>query len=134
MAPAPNKFTLKTTNPADMTEAEAATELANLAAEIARHDALYYGEDNPELTDADYDRLVARNRQIEAAYPALIRPDSPTMRVGTPLSSTTNTGHFGKVTHARAMLSLNNGFHDEDIVDFFCNSKFMGVFILNPCL
>ena len=68
-----------------MTEAEAATELANLAAEIARHDALYHGEDNPELTDADYDRLVARNRQLEAAYPALIRPDSPTMRVGTPL-------------------------------------------------
>ena len=50
MAPAPEKFTLETTDPADMTEAEAATELANLAAEIARHDALYHGEDSPELT------------------------------------------------------------------------------------
>ena len=77
MAPAPEKFILQTTNPADMTEAEAATELANLAAEIARHDALYHGEDNPELTDADYDRLVARNRQLEAAYPALIRSRQP---------------------------------------------------------
>ena len=101
-----------------MTEAEAATELANLATEIARHDALYHGEDNPELTDADYDRLVARNRQLEAAYPALIRSDSPTMRVGTPLTGTTNAGHFGKIKHARPMLSLNNGFHDEDIIDF----------------
>ncbi|MEC8109225.1 MAG: NAD-dependent DNA ligase LigA [Pseudomonadota bacterium] len=118
MAPAPEKFTQQTNKSVDMTEAEAATELANLAAEIARHDALYHGEDNPELTDADYDRLVARNRQIEAAYPALIRPDSPTMRVGTPLSGTTNTRHFGKVKHARAMLSLNNGFHDADIIDF----------------
>ena len=118
MAPAPGKFILQTTNPADMTEAEAATELANLAAEIARHDALYHGEDNPELTDADYDRLVARNHQLETAYPALIRSDSPTMRVGTPLTGTTNAGHFGKIKHARPMLSLNNGFHDEDIIDF----------------
>ena len=118
MAPASEKFILQTTNPADMTEAEAATELANLAAEIARHDALYHGEDNPELTDADYDRLVARNRQLEAAYPALIRSDSPTMRVGTPLTGTTNSSHFGKIKHARPMLSLNNGFHDEDIIDF----------------
>ena len=118
MAPKSEKFTLQTTNPADMTETEAAKELANLAAEIARHDALYHGEDNPELTDADYDRLVARNRQLEAAYPASIRPDSPTLRVGTPLSETTTTGHFGKIKHAQLMLSLNNGFQDEDIVDF----------------
>ena len=71
--PRTKKIHPQTTNPADMTEAEAAAELANLAAEIARHDALYHGEDNPELTDADYDRLVARNRQLETAYPALIR-------------------------------------------------------------
>ena len=112
------KFTLQTTHPTDMTTAEVATELAGLAAEIARHDALYHGQDNPELTDADYDRLVARNRQLEAAYPELIRADSPTMRVGTPLSGSTNAGHFGKIKHARPMLSLNNGFSDEDIIDF----------------
>ena len=118
MTPAEEKFTLQTTNPNDMTEAEAATELTNLAAEIARHDALYHGEDNPELTDADYDRLVARNRQLEAVYPSLIQSNSPTMRVGTPLSGTNNAGHFGKIKHARPMLSLNNGFHDKDIIDF----------------
>ena len=118
MNPAEEKFTLQTTNPNDMTEAEAATELTNLAAEIARHDALYHGEDNPELTDADYDRLVARNRQLEAVYPSLIQSNSPTMRVGTPLSGTNKAGHFGKIKHARPMLSLNNGFHDKDIIDF----------------
>ena len=112
------KFTLQTTHPTDMTTAEVATELAGLAAEIARHDALYHGQDNPELTDADYDRLVARNRQLEAAYPELIRADSPTMRVGTPLSGSTIAGHFGKIKHAHPMLSLNNGFSDEDIIDF----------------
>ena len=118
MTPKAEKFTLQTTHPTDMTTAEVATELAGLAAEIARHDALYHGQDNPELTDADYDRLVARNRQLEAAYPELIRADSPTMRVGTPLSGSTNAGHFGKIKHAGPMLSLNNGFSDEDIIDF----------------
>ena len=118
MTPKAEKFTLQTTHPTDMTTAEVATELAGLAAEIARHDALYHGQDNPELTDADYDRLVARNRQLEAAYPELIRADSPTMRVGTPLSGSTIAGHFGKIKHARPMLSLNNGFSDEDIIDF----------------
>ena len=118
MTPKAEKFTLQTTHPTDMTTAEVATELASLATEIARHDALYHGQDNPELTDADYDRLVARNRQLEAAYPELIRADSPTMRVGTPLSGSTNAGHFGKIKHARPMLSLNNGFSDEDIIDF----------------
>lgn len=118
MTPKAEKFTLQTTHPTDMTTAEVATELAGLAAEIARHDALYHGQDNPELTDADYDRLVARNRQLEAAYPELIRADSPTMRVGTPLSGSNNPDHFGKIKHARPMLSLNNGFSDEDIIDF----------------
>ena len=118
MTPKAEKFTLQTTHPTDMTTAEVATELAGLATEIARHDALYHGQDDPELTDADYDRLVARNRQLEAAYPELIRADSPTMRVGTPLSGSTNAGHFGKIKHARPMLSLNNGFSDEDIIDF----------------
>lgn len=118
MTPKAEKFTLQTTHPTDMTTAEVATELAGLAAEIARHDALYHGQDNPELTDADYDQLVARNRQLEAAYPELIRADSPTMRVGTPLSGSTNPDHFGKIKHARPMLSLNNGFSDEDIIDF----------------
>ena len=55
-------FSLGTKNPAKMDSASAATELAALAAEIARHDRLYHGQDAPEISDADYDRLVARNR------------------------------------------------------------------------
>ena len=108
-------FTLGTTPPDALSEDAAAAELAALAAEIARHDALYHGQDAPELSDADYDRLVARNRAIEAAFPALVRDDSPSLRVGTSLPA---SGLFGKVRHARPMLSLGNGFTPDDIEDF----------------
>ena len=114
----PAQFTLQTTDPENLSDAEAAAELASLAAEIARHDALYHGDDNPEVTDAEYDRLVARNRLLEAAFPALIRADSPSFRVGSPLGNATSNGHFGKARHARPMLSLNNGFSPDDITDF----------------
>ena len=114
----PAQFTLQTTDQRNLSDAEAAAELASLAAEIARHDALYHGDDNPEVTDADYDRLVARNRLLEAAFPALIRADSPSYRVGSPLGNATSNGHFGKAKHARPMLSLNNGFSPDDIADF----------------
>ena len=114
----PAQFTLQTTDPKNLSDAEAAAELVSLAAEIARHDALYHGDDNPEVTDADYDRLVARNRLLEAAFPALIRADSPSFRVGSPLGNATSNGHFGKAKHARPMLSLNNGFSPDDIADF----------------
>ena len=66
----------------ELTEAEAAAELARLAAEIARHDALYHRDDAPEITDAEYDALVIRNRAIEVQFPDLVRTDSPTHRVG----------------------------------------------------
>ena len=99
--------------PATMTADEAATELAALAASIAFHDQRYHGDDAPVITDADYDALVARNRELEAAFPALVRTDSPSLRVGAPAAA-----GFGKIRHARPMLSLNNGFTDEDIVDF----------------
>ena len=102
-----------TTPPADMDAAAAAGELAALAAAIAWHDARYHGEDDPAVSDADYDALVARNRDLEAAFPDLVRPDSPSRRVGAPAEA-----GFGKVRHARPMLSLNNGFSDEDIADF----------------
>ena len=114
----PAQFSLQTTDPENLSDVEAAAELASLAAEIARHDTLYHGDDNPEVTDADYDRLVARNRLLEAAFPALIRADSPSFRVGSPSGSAASTGHFGKARHARPMLSLNNGFSPDDITDF----------------
>lgn len=92
---------------------EAAAELAFLAAEIARHDALYHGKDQPEISDADYDALKRRNEAVERRFPDMVRADSPSRRVGaTPLAT------FAPVTHARPMLSLDNTFSDEDVRDF----------------
>jgi DNA ligase (NAD+) len=94
-------------------ETEAAAELARLAAEIARHNALYHSEDAPEITDADYDALVRRNAELEAQYPHLVRADSPSKLVGA-----APAGHLAKVPHARPMLSLDNAFADEDVAEF----------------
>ncbi|MFN7128748.1 MAG: NAD-dependent DNA ligase LigA, partial [Brevundimonas sp.] len=65
----------------DLTAQTAAEELSWLAAEMARHDALY-NEATPEISDADYDALRARNLEIETAFPDLVRPDSPSNKVG----------------------------------------------------
>ncbi|WP_034159287.1 NAD-dependent DNA ligase LigA [Sphingomonas sp. ERG5] len=101
--------------PADLpeTDDEAAAELARLAAEIAHHNALYHTDDAPEISDADYDALVRRNGAIETAFPHLVRIDSPSVQVGAAPAS-----HLAKVAHARPMMSLENGFADEDIVEF----------------
>ena len=66
---------------AGLSEEEAAAQLARLAAEIAHHDELYYRNDEPEISDAEYDALRARNDQIEARFPHLVRDDSPSLRV-----------------------------------------------------
>jgi DNA ligase (NAD+) len=95
------------------TESEAAERLAFLAAEITRHNALYHGEDAPEISDADYDALVRENNALEAEYPHLVRADSPSRLVGSAPS-----GHLAKVAHAQPMLSLDNAFADEDVEDF----------------
>ncbi len=97
----------------ELDEASAKSELEWLAAEIARHDALYYREDAPEISDAEYDGLRARNAALEAAFPHLVRADSPTHKVGA-----APAGAFGKVRHAVPMLSLGNAFDDEDVTDF----------------
>ncbi|WP_375427677.1 NAD-dependent DNA ligase LigA [uncultured Sphingomonas sp.] len=94
------------------TEAEAA-ELEALAAEIARHNRLYHTDDAPEISDAEYDALVRRNAAIEAAFPALVRGDSPAGVVGA-----APAGHLAKVAHARPMTSLDNAFSDEEVVEF----------------
>ena len=65
-----------------LNEAEAAEELAFLAAELARHDVLYHGKDAPEISDADYDALKRRNDLIEERFPVLVREDSPSRQVG----------------------------------------------------
>lgn len=92
---------------------EAKRELERLADEIAAHDRRYYQEDAPSISDAEYDQLRKRNAAIEARYPELIRPDSPSLRVGAKPSE-----KFAKVMHRLPMLSLDNAFDDGDVVDF----------------
>jgi DNA ligase (NAD+) len=98
----------------ELGEDEAARELAWLAREIARHDELYYREAAPEVSDAEYDALRQRNEAIEARFPGLVRPDSPSQRVGAAPAE-----GFAKVRHAVPMLSLANAFDQEDVADFF---------------
>src|ERR1700754_4620025 len=98
---------------ADLTEAEAAAELAGLADEIARHDIRYHQQDEPTISDGDYDALKRRNLEIEARFPDLVREDSPSLRVGA-----ARAAQFQPVTHGVPMLSLDNAFADEEAVEF----------------
>jgi DNA ligase (NAD+) len=97
----------------ELTQADAAAELARLAAEIAENDRLYHMEDAPKISDAAYDALRLRNAAIEARFPELVRTDSPSLKVGAEPSGT-----FTQVVHSRPMLSLDNVFSDEDVIDF----------------
>ena len=101
------------TKPADLTEAQAKVELKRLAVEIGAHDKRYYQQDAPTVTDAEYDALRQRNAAIEARFPELIRSNSPSRRVGA-----APTGRFKKVRHALPMLSLDNAFAEQDVIDF----------------
>jgi DNA ligase (NAD+) len=97
-----------------LSEAEAANRLMRLAREIARHNALYHAEDEPEISDADYDALVRENNALEAQFPHLIRADSPNAQVGASVAKSA----LAKVTHEKRMMSLDNAFADEDVADF----------------
>jgi len=106
-----------------LTEEEAQEELKHLAEAIAYHDRLYYLEDQPELSDAEYDALRRRNDAIEKRFPHLIREDSPNLRVGAPVLTP-----FKKVRHRRPVLSLDNGFEDQDVYDFLDRTRrFLGL-------
>ncbi|HWX73544.1 MAG TPA: NAD-dependent DNA ligase LigA, partial [Xanthobacteraceae bacterium] len=96
-----------------LTEKQAKAEHARLAEEIAAHDRRYYQEDAPTVSDAEYDRLRQRYAAIEARFPQLRTLDSLTQRVGAAPAA-----RFAKVRHAVPMLSLDNAFADEDVVDF----------------
>ena len=96
-----------------MNEAEAANRLMRLAKLIAHHDRLYHDRDEPEISDAEYDALLRENRELEAEFPQLVRPDSPSKRLGAMPSSA-----LAKVAHARQMLSLDNAFAVEEVRDF----------------
>lgn len=102
------------TNLFDLSEAEAANRLMRLAKEIAKHNRAYHAEDAPEISDAAYDALVRENNALEAAFPHLIRPDSPNRQVGASVASSA----LAKVTHEKRMMSLDNAFADEDVVEF----------------
>ncbi|OGA54193.1 MAG: DNA ligase (NAD(+)) LigA [Betaproteobacteria bacterium RIFCSPLOWO2_12_FULL_63_13] len=96
-----------------MVAAEASDRAEELRAEINRHNYRYYVLDDPEITDAEYDRLFRELLDIETAYPELLTPDSPTQRVGSePLAQ------FAAVSHRTPMLSLNNAFSEEEVAAF----------------
>src|SRR5713101_188174 len=97
-----------------MAVAEKARQRAEtLRRDIETHNYRYYVLDAPTIPDAEYDKLFGELVELEAAYPELVTPDSPTQRVGgMPL------GEFPQVTHRTPMLSLNNAFTDEDVIGF----------------
>ena len=106
-----------------LTSAEAEKELDRLAKEIAEHDRRYYQQDAPSVSDAEYDALRRRNAEIEARFPLLVRPDSPSHRVGARPSV-----KFAKITHRVPMLSLDNAFSDEDVTDWLARvRRFLGL-------
>ena len=83
---------------------------AELRDVLARHNRLYYAQDAPQVTDAEYDRLFAELQRIEANHPELVTPDSPTQRVGaSPLAA------FASVRHRTPMLSLSNAFSEDEV-------------------
>src|SRR5258708_4435472 len=94
----------------ELSKAEVANRLMRLAREIARHDKLYHDQDAPEISDASYDALVRENRELEERFPNLVRPDSPSKRLGA-----APTSALAKVAHARPMLSLENAFSAEEV-------------------
>jgi DNA ligase (NAD+) len=96
-----------------LTTTEAKSELKRLAQEIARHRRLYFQQDAPAISDADFDALVRRNEAIEARFPDLRRADSPSGQVGADAAK-----GFAKVRHLRPMLSLDNAFDEADVIEF----------------
>ena len=105
--------------PADLSEAEAANELMRLARQIAKHNKLYHTEDSPEISDADYDALVRRNNELEEAFPHLVRDDSPNRMIGAAVAASP----LSKVKHEQRMMSLDNGFSDEDIAEWLARVR-----------
>jgi len=97
-----------------ISEADAANELMRLARQIARHDELYHAKDAPEISDFEYDALIRRNRELEEGFPHLVRPDSPSQKVGHAVAASP----LSKVTHEVRMMSLDNAFNDEEVAEF----------------
>src|SRR5450631_495098 len=98
---------------ASLTKAQAKVEHKRLALELESHDKHYYQEDAPKISDAEYDALRQRFNAIEARFPEFVDSDSPSQKIGAAPS-----GRFRKIRHAVPMLSLDNAFAEQDVVDF----------------
>src|SRR5256714_9783788 len=98
---------------ADLTKAQAKVELKRLALELERHDKAYYQDDAPKISDAQYDALRKRFNAIEAKFPEFVTGDSPSQKIGAAPS-----GKFKKIRHSVPMLSLDNAFAEQDVLDF----------------
>ncbi len=102
---------------------EAQFEAEELKGQIRHHDKKYYQDSAPLISDAEYDKLRIRLEDLEALYPQLITPDSPTQKIGSAPQE-----KFAKVKHSKPMLSLGNAFEMEDVADFLKKiKKFLGV-------
>lgn len=110
--------TLRSIRVHDLTEYQAQEELISLEKEILEHDRLYFDEDAPSISDAEYDALALRNKEIEKRFPHLIRIQSRSHRVGS-----TPAGRFPKATHIKPMLSLDNAFHETDLTHFLTRCR-----------
>src|ERR1700761_3171715 len=98
---------------AKLTKAQARVELKRLALELEGHDRRYYQDDAPSVADAAYDALRRRFNTIEARFPEFVTSESPSQKIGAQPS-----GRFAKVRHAVPMLSLDNAFAEQDVLDF----------------
>ena len=117
------KTTPKTIFPDAIDFAQARAEHARLAEEIAQHDRLYYQQDAPAISDAEYDSLRQRYEALETAFPELVTSESLSQRVGAAPSE-----KFGKIRHKVPMLSLGNVFNDEEVTDFVARvRRFLGL-------
>ena len=101
-----------------MNNEEVIKELKNLASQIDYHDNLYYNNDLPEISDADYDKLRIKNKNMETQFPALILSNSPSKRVGSALTS-----NLKKITHEVPMLSLGNTFTNKEVEEFINKTR-----------
>ena len=96
-----------------MTQTEVRKKITDLREQLNLHSYRYYVLDDPDITDAEYDRLFRELQQLEAQYPGLVTPDSPTQRVGgAPLKG------FETVEHRQPMLSLDNALNEQEMRDF----------------
>src|SRR4029450_7272542 len=97
-----------------MEQKEAAKRIRQLREEIRKHDQLYYEEAAPVISDREYDRLYRELVDLEAQFPNLVTPDSPTQRVGgKPLEA------FAQIQHRAPMLSLDNTYSEDEVANFY---------------